>query len=559
MAVIDLMHLHIVSLTESRNALLTNWLQERAGDMTSMAGLPILGEIIRHEAQSDGARVDVVGRLLDGMQSPGEPYESIVVYDAGWTPVAETGKPTHAGQDIVTQGFREGVEHTSSVYFDEAHLHHGEDVGAHIGCPIRDEMGDVVGYLVANLNLTVSLTPLLQSPVGLWKTGKSYLISPDLRIITEPFGEGPSVRFRATANPILKEGQGEGRHAVHTYQDYLGHRVVGAAMPVPLHDWMLVVEVDMSEATAWVSVLLFRASIMVLAVLIAVLFVSLWLSDLLGRPLSRLAHVAQRISEGHIEERLDAMNVQEAEDVRLAFNHMMDELREKEQTLVRTATLATVGELTSSIVHEMRNPLSSVKMNLQALMRTSEESSDDRELAEIATEQVQRLETMLNELLQYGRPIVPNLSPARFSDLIAVVTESLEEKARTRRVNIAVEDHLGSAGLVVDKELFVRALVNLAGNAIDASPEGGEVRIVGERSQEGSNLEISVHDSGPGIREEQKARLFRPFFTTKPGGIGLGLANVKKTAALHGGDVLVENAAAGGAVFRLVLPVRGGG
>jgi signal transduction histidine kinase len=558
MAVLDLTRLHVISVLEARQAIITSWLDERIRDVSALVRQPVFIsqlEVIA-ERPDPTARVVLEG-IIESIQSFEAPFESITVFDSQWHVVVSSAHGSHDDGDIATDSFKQQIREAEGVFFDEAHLHEGHEVGTHIGSAIRNASGTIIGYLVANLNLTRSLTPLLQARSGLWRTGKAYLLDETGRIITEPFDDGRNFAFQKSGSPAQLRGSESGGQDVQIYRDFLSHEVVGATVSLRLHQWRLTVEIDKTEAAAWVHVLLFRVTIMVSIAFLAVLLVSTWMSGQLGRPLARLAAVAHRISEGHTEERVGPMNVAEAEEVRRAVNQMLDELREKEGELIRTATLATVGELTSSVVHEMRNPLSSIKMNLQSLRLVDNSDEQSRELAEIAYEQAWRLEAMLNELLQYGRPVALSLETVDLRKLLDAVIASVEGISREHGVDVTVSNDLEDTQVAVDVELFRRALVNLVQNGIEASPRGGCVSVHAYPSSVyADGVCLAIEDEGPGFRSGQLGKLFKPFFTTKSQGIGLGLANVKKIVDIHGGTVEASNRESGGAIFQIDLPQK---
>lgn len=236
---------------------------------------------------------------------------------------------------------------------------------------------------------------------------------------------------------------------------------------------------------------------------------------------------------------------------------------EVERALAKTASLAAIGELTSSIAHEMRNPLSSIKMNIKAIQhKLAEEDAAFAELAEITGQQSLRLETMLNDLLSYGKPLTLDIRPITFSELVEETLIAVAQEKKNKGVVVEINNELGDTPLGVDKELFTRALSNLVLNAIQWSPNDGKVLVTAHFSSLASARDqviIQVKDSGPGINEEKIGRLFQPFFTTRQGGTGLGLANVRKIIEYHGGMVAGENHPGGGAIFTILLPLTSAG
>ncbi|MHB1013939.1 MAG: sensor histidine kinase [Desulfurivibrionaceae bacterium] len=234
---------------------------------------------------------------------------------------------------------------------------------------------------------------------------------------------------------------------------------------------------------------------------------------------------------------------------------------EVERALAKTASLAAIGELTSSIAHEMRNPLSSIKMNTTAIQqKLGDGDAAFAELAAITCQQSLRLETMLNDLLSYGKPLQLNLGRSSFPALMQATLIAVAQEQKNRGVAVEVSNSLkDDLPLMIDAELFTRALSNLVLNAIQWSPLGGTVQVAARISSQAGHknqMVILVRDNGPGINPEKIGRLFQPFFTTRAGGTGLGLANVRKIVEYHGGTVTGENSpAGGGAVFTIYLPL----
>ncbi|MBU4118542.1 MAG: PAS domain S-box protein [Proteobacteria bacterium] len=233
---------------------------------------------------------------------------------------------------------------------------------------------------------------------------------------------------------------------------------------------------------------------------------------------------------------------------------------EVERALAKTASLAAIGELTSSIAHEMRNPLSSIKMNIKTIQqKLGTEDAIFSELTEITCQQSMRLETMLNDLLSYGKPLQLNLSQSSFPALMQETLSTIAQEKKNKGVVLEINNNLSDdLSLLVDVELFIRAFSNLVLNAIQWSPQDGTVQITARTSRHADQIKqvvIQVRDNGPGINPEKIGRLFQPFFTTREGGTGLGLANVRKIIEYHGGTVTGENSLAGGAVFTIFLPI----
>lgn len=552
-AVLDQVRERITSTVRARYAMIDSWLAERHQDINTLAHLPNLVQKIEGSGNYD---VDV--RFLEGLlettRATGQPYESLTVYDRHWSIVAHERDGSHTEDEILSENFRSHVESSKDVYLDIAHLHESNQVGSHFGIAIRTEANEAVGYLVANLNLSESLSPLLMDRSGLGRSGKAYLIANDLEVLTEPFESGQPLAFKCRANPVLLECQTGGGEDVREYVDFFGHTVHGTSMTLPVLEWGVVVEIDRKEVMAWEKSLLIRTLVTLSVLVVAIVLASLWLSNLLGRPLSHLAAVVLRITSGNSDERLGAMGIREANEVGLAFNRMLDELKKKERQIVTTATLAAVGELTSRIAHEIRNPISSIKLNLQTISQSPSQDANCKELAQIAIGQAKRVEDLVGEMLEYAKPLAMTVEDVAFEDLMATSVQDVKRLADEKGVRLVFKDNLVHRKLLVDAEHFSQALANLLKNAFEASPVGSQVEVQAyELKNELWKYAIEVRDHGLGIRSDVRPRLFTPFFTTKPGGTGLGLANVRRIVDLHGGSVVAENGREGGAVFTIKL------
>jgi two-component system sensor histidine kinase AtoS len=345
-----------------------------------------------------------------------------------------------------------------------------------------------------------------------------------------------------------------------TYANFAGVPVFGSSARIPALGWVLVAEKPVADALAWQRILVRRALATGLATSLAVLWLATRFSRRLAEPLRRLADTARQIAAGSTRQRVGMLPGAEADEVGHAFNEMLDALARAQEKVVHSASLAAIGELSVSVVHEMRNPLSSIKLNLQALRNKVAGDPDYAELADIAGRQASRLERMLSELLQFGKPLELRPAAVTFAELADSAIGILDASARERGVTLRRDDETGDRPLHVDREHLGRAIENLVRNAMEASPAGGTVWIEGRVADgRAPMLEIRVRDGGNGIPERVRQHLFQPFVTTREQGTGLGLANVKKVAELHDGNVQGANLPGGGALFVIAIPLQPGG
>jgi two-component system sensor histidine kinase HydH len=206
--------------------------------------------------------------------------------------------------------------------------------------------------------------------------------------------------------------------------------------------------------------------------------------------------------------------------------------------------LATLGQVSAVLAHEIRNPLASLKGNAQLLAMQLPEGEKARAKADRVVTEATRLETLSNDLLEFARD--GELRPAD-ADPVSIAREAADAVARDR---IVVEADGAPRSWPVDPEKLRRVLINLLDNAaaLDAGPI--ELRL----GRDGRALTITVRDHGPGIQEADLPQLFEPFFTRREQGTGLGLAVARRLVELHGGSITAGNAAGGGAEFRIRMP-----
>ena len=246
-----------------------------------------------------------------------------------------------------------------------------------------------------------------------------------------------------------------------------------------------------------------------------------------------------------------------ARQLRSEQAELRDSLRELEQTrdrLVQRERLAVAGRLASAVAHEIRNPVAMISSSL-ALWRKDEQGAlPSQELRGILEQEITRLERLTSDFLSYARQRPPDLRAWPLSPALGAAAELARARAGEKRVAIRVEcdDDLEAE---VDGYQVQQALLNLLGNAIDASPEGAEIRLIAESA--GDDLLVDVVDAGDAIPPQDAERIFEPFFSTKQGGTGLGLAITRSIAQAHGGDLELHVNRPGAVAFRLVLPRTG--
>ena len=229
-------------------------------------------------------------------------------------------------------------------------------------------------------------------------------------------------------------------------------------------------------------------------------------------------------------------------------------LQQAEAAMRRSERLAALGQLSAGLAHELRNPLGTMKASSEMLARSvAEENAVAREVAGFISSEVDRTNSLVTRFLEFARPLQLRLAPADLSRVIDRAADTLERDADSHGVTIYKNYSPDLAPLPLDPELMERAVCNLLLNAIQATAPGGAVTV--KTRLAGGAVEVSVIDRGSGIDPQLMETIFNPFVTTKPEGVGLGLAIVSKIVDEHGGKISVESDPGRGSVFRVVLPL----
>jgi len=238
-----------------------------------------------------------------------------------------------------------------------------------------------------------------------------------------------------------------------------------------------------------------------------------------------------------------------AEQKRQAY----DELQTTFQQLLQAEKLTSLGELAAGIVHEVRNPLASIKGAIEILEDEIEPDSPRREFAELAVKEIERLDKLVGEFLRFARPARLSIQKNNLNTIVESVILLLENQAASNGVTIERDLDENLPDISLDAEQIRQVLLNLSINSLQAVETGGKISFC--TSFQGDACFIEIADTGNGIKEELLPKIFDPFITTKEKGVGLGLSIAHKIITSHGGALEAKNSASG-AVFKVSLPLN---
>lgn len=291
-------------------------------------------------------------------------------------------------------------------------------------------------------------------------------------------------------------------------------------------------------------------------VLLASFLLATLLSRRLAGPIEQLATAADAIATGDLERRVAEAGPREVRRLGRAFNTMTESLRGMIRRMKQQEAAAAVGEFAGSLAHEVRNPLTSIRLDLERARERLREPERADALLDRALRDVERLDATVTGSLRVARSATLELGPVDLLQPLRAAARAAAPIARDRDVRLidgipatAEIPVRGNAGAL--EQLFLNLLINAA----DAAAGGGTVSLAAETDP--AHIRVTIRDDGPGIPQDQLARIFEPFHTTKPDGTGLGLPIAWRIAAAHDGELRIESEPGCGTVAEVVLPRAG--
>jgi signal transduction histidine kinase len=294
-----------------------------------------------------------------------------------------------------------------------------------------------------------------------------------------------------------------------------------------------------------------RLAVLWLATVLAGIGVTYLLARRLLEPVRELDRAAAEIATGNYNVRVPVHGGGEIGRLAETFNSMCASLSKAREDLIRQERIATIGRLSTSIIHDLRNPLAAIYGGAEMLVDTKLSGAQVERLAANIYKASRQVQNLLQELADVTQGRAHAREMCRLREVIAAAYEPLAAAAEARGVSVRI-DVEEDVELPLDRSPMERVFQNLLSNAIDAMPTGGSVRIRSDRRD--GEIVVSVEDTGPGIPASIADQLFEPFVTAgKKNGVGLGLALSRKTVVSHGGDLWSDHKE-DGARFVLRLP-----
>ncbi|MCK4911231.1 MAG: hypothetical protein KAR83_06300 [Thermodesulfovibrionales bacterium] len=226
------------------------------------------------------------------------------------------------------------------------------------------------------------------------------------------------------------------------------------------------------------------------------------------------------------------------------------------RSMEKVEKMATIGELSAAIAHEIKNPLAGISGAIQVLAEGFPRDDQRREIMDEVLAEISRLDKTVRNLMAFARPPAPSLIRMPVSAIIERTVELIAGQAKKQHIDVNILSTDDLAVVRADPDQMQQVLLNIIVNALHAMPQGGELKVATRVIKAEGVVEVAVSDNGRGIAEADVERIFEPFFTTKTSGTGLGLAICRNIVESHRGTVDVKSAPGQGATFRIRLPLE---
>lgn len=296
---------------------------------------------------------------------------------------------------------------------------------------------------------------------------------------------------------------------------------------------------------------------------IGILFI-IFLSRSYTRPIRNVVDAAMRVAAGDLHQNIPVRSKDEIGQLSESFNFMVRKLREArdlEERLREAEHLSGLGQLSRSMAHEIRNPLNFINLSIGYLgdKYTPEDPAKEEKFSNLISGikmEIQRLNTLVNEFLDYSRPLKLKVQRVRIDALLEEVMALVWAKAEADGIRIVREYSL-EADLSVDPDLFKSCVLNMITNAFHAMGQSGRPGVLEVRTGvSGDEFVLSIADNGIGVSRENREKIFEPFFSTRQNGLGLGLPMTKRVIEEHGGRIVFASREGEGSDVQLLLPLR---
>ncbi|MFQ5799207.1 MAG: ATP-binding protein [Bacteroidota bacterium] len=298
---------------------------------------------------------------------------------------------------------------------------------------------------------------------------------------------------------------------------------------------------------------------------------------IISKPLKELRKQSDAIAHGNFEAVSGIRSADEFGELSFAFDQMAQSLRDVHRSLyakieeletaykeldltqkkvIESEKLAALGQMAAGVAHEIKTPLTSIKMNTELLNRTLVLSGDEQDSFGIIQKELNRLEALVKDVLSFARPTELDRSSVDLVMLVKEVVDQYAPEYSSRGIRVRTGVGLSNRTVLCDRAKIKQVLLNVIGNAADAIKTQGTITVRTSVDEQRGCAVVEVDDTGEGVPVDQLGKVFEPFFTTKPSGTGLGLSISRRIVEQHGGKIEVASQVNKGSTFRIELPLQ---
>ncbi len=430
----------------------------------------------------------------------------------------------------------------------------------------RAALASVADHVEQTLQLQDQLTDLSRLPLGedssASRQATEQSISATLLALNDSIDDPLSQKHLTS---LRNRFESERRQNKTVVSSVLAQLIDDCQQLIRAQQQQFITIVDQRSRTDMV-IMIVRAVLLALGLLVGI-GLAMWIARGLRQSLSEMS-VTLRGAEGDLRMdlgRIDIvsqgsageLNLLESQVQRIVQNvhRVVEELQQTRQEVARAERLAAVGELAAGVAHEIRNPLTSVKLLIQRAAERQPVHSLSEEHLQVLLEEVSRIESTVQGLLDFAKPEKSERAACSLGGILEGTLRLLDGQLQKRHIRIVRKEAEPIPLVCGDARMIQQVLVNLMLNAIEFMPDGGDLTIRLSTDETRCRATLEIEDAGPGISPAVINRLFEPFVTTRSNGSGLGLAISRRMIEEQGGTLAGRNSPQGGAVFCIHLPL----
>ncbi|MEW6663819.1 MAG: ATP-binding protein [Thermodesulfobacteriota bacterium] len=436
----------------------------------------------------------------------------------------------------------------------------GEPRVVYLAQPLFDVWNKYSGMVLIELDFDALAQRILTRRVG--RQGYAFVVDDAGRILIHPekrhLGRIPEELNEPSVEVLIK-GMLRDRQGMASYQ-YEG-RKIAAFTDVESKGWIVAVALPITEFTEHITIIKNQIFYVVLVAGSLALAVGIFFSWHFLRPIKRLARATNVISQGQLPAQIPYGSRDELGLLTRSFNQMVRNLRRIQAKLVKSEKLVSLGRMAAGVAHEVRNPMNTMNVTL-GLLKRKIDRPEVMALAELISEEISRVDHFLSEFLDYARQPPPRPIPTNVNEVIKDILSECSSRLDGKRV--VVESRLDPSVPLIPLDPFQieRAFKNVVINGLEAIPGEGYLTVTTKwhpdnvtGNSEGT-LELSISDSGVGVKQEDLKSVFDPFFTTKESGTGMGLPITQSIIESHGGRIHIQSKEGEGTAVIIKMPYR---